>query len=77
MIMAKIYVFGNTREVDSPVKENMKWGHWTIRIEGGFGEDPEKPLAEALRRVKGLIANTKDAENIKMYGGAFDGNLPC
>lgn len=73
--MAKIDVSGNTREMMSPVRGQMKWGHWTVHIEGGFNDDPEESLAEALRRVKGLIANTKDAENIKMYGGAYDSDL--
>jgi hypothetical protein len=71
--MPRIDVSGRTRDVIDPSKGPMKWGRWTVLIEGGFNEDPEEAFKEALRRVSGLIENTKDAENLTMYGGIEEG----
>jgi hypothetical protein len=73
--MPRIDVSGKTRNVIDPVKGHMKWGRWSAFIEGGFNESPEEAFAEALRRVKGLTANTEDAENITMYGKKFEEEL--
>jgi len=71
--MPRIDVRGNTRDVISPSKGNLIWGRWTVNIEGGFDEEPDESFAEALRRVKGLIAATTNAKEITMYGG--EGNI--
>lgn len=66
--MPRIDVSGYTRDVVSPAKGHMVWGRWTVLIEGGFNERPEESFDEALRRVRGLIENTSNAESISIYG---------
>lgn len=70
--MARIDVSGSTRNVVHPEKGQMCWGRWSVQIEGGFDEKPAPAFEEALRQVRGLIENTSNAENIRMYGKQND-----
>jgi hypothetical protein len=65
--MSKIDIRSTTREVVGPDGTPSKTGGWKIWIEGGFNEPLEPIFEEAVGRVKGLIAGTKDAESFKVY----------
>ena len=65
-------VTAHTRDITRPSKENVKFGRWSVTVEGAHNENPAPIFEEALRRVLGLIESTTDASEIPMYGPPSD-----